>query len=54
MDRNSLKEINVDIDFINHILEYINNGNIESACDCLTDWRDELYTFKEFVEENNL
>ncbi len=42
IDRNSTKEINTDIDFIDGILEYINNGDYEGAITCLTDWKEEL------------
>ena len=42
IDRNSKKEINTDIDFINGILKYLKDKDYVSVEVCLTDWKKEL------------
>ena len=42
IDRNSEKDINIDIDFINGILKYLKDKDYVSVEVCLTDWKEEL------------
>jgi hypothetical protein len=42
INRNSEKEINTDIDFINGILKYLKDKDYVSVEVCLTDWKEEL------------
>ena len=42
INRNSEKEINTDIDFINGILKYLKDKDYVSVEVCLTDWKKEL------------
>lgn len=42
IDRNTKKELNTDIDFIDGIIKHIDDGDLVSAKKCLSDWKDEL------------
>jgi len=51
IDRNSEKDINIDIDFINGILKYLKDKDYVSVEVCLTDWKEELERFREERDE---
>lgn len=42
INRNTKKELNTDIDFIDGIIKHIDEGDLVSAKQCLKDWKDEL------------
>lgn len=46
INRNSKKELNTDIDFIDGIIKHIDEGDLVSAKKCLSDWKDELENIK--------
>ena len=46
INRNTKKELNTDIDFIDGIIKHIDEGDLVSAKKCLSDWKDELENIK--------
>lgn len=49
INRNTKKELNTDIDFIDGIIKHIDENDLASAKQCLKDWKDEL---KNILEKN--
>jgi len=47
INRNNKKELELDIEFIDGMLEYCNQQDYESVERCLRDWKNELLTFKQ-------
>lgn len=51
-DRNSLKELGADIEFIDGILnDYLYHNDIEGAIICLRDWKGELEKLHKITKE---
>lgn len=51
INRNTKTELNTDIEFINEILNHIEEKDYDSAKTCLTDWQLEL---KNLIKQTNI
>jgi len=46
VNRNTKKELEIDIEYIEEVISYINENDMESAKQMLNDWKNELSKIK--------